>query len=97
MPRLKANDVPLTPEENDAVKAGIVADPDTFELDDEWFARARPAVEVVPHLVEAYRRGIAERTGHKRLAGNALARGDNNENSNQGQRPVGNVAGGQCP
>lgn len=54
MPRLKLNDVPLTPEENAAVIAGIAADPDTFELDDEWFARAKPAEEVVPHLVERY-------------------------------------------
>ena len=54
MPRLKPNDAPLTPEENAAVIAGIAADPDTFELDDEWFARAKPAEEVVPHLVERY-------------------------------------------
>ena len=54
MPRLKPNDVPLTPEENAAVIAGIAADPDTFEADDEWFARARPAAEVAPHLVERY-------------------------------------------
>lgn len=60
MPRLKAHDVPLTPEENAAVKAGIAADPDTFELDEEWFARARPAEEVVPDLVEKYRRHLAE-------------------------------------
>ena len=30
----------------------IAADPDTFELDDEWFARARPAIEVDADLVE---------------------------------------------
>ena len=32
------------------------ADPDTFELDEEWFKRARPASEMAPHIVEAYRR-----------------------------------------
>ena len=30
-----------TPEENDAINAGIAADPDTFELTDEWVAKAR--------------------------------------------------------
>ena len=65
MPNLKPNDVPLTPEEDARVKAGIDADPDAFELDDEWFARARPAIEVVPALVERYRRYRAEQAGHK--------------------------------
>ena len=30
-----------TLEDNDAVNAGIAADPDTFELTDEWVAKAR--------------------------------------------------------
>ena len=47
MPKLRPDDVPLTQEENAAVMAGIAADPDTFEADDEWFNRARPATEVV--------------------------------------------------
>lgn len=34
-----------TPEEEIQINAGIAADPDTFELDDEWFARAKPAAE----------------------------------------------------
>ena len=55
MPRLKPNDIPLTPEENARVKAAIAADPETFDLDDEWFAQARPATEVAPELVEQYR------------------------------------------
>lgn len=54
MPKLKPNDVPLTPEEDAAVIAGIAADPDTFEVDDEWFSRAKPAAEVAPHLVKRY-------------------------------------------
>ena len=36
-----------------AIQAGIASDPDTFELDDEWFRRARPATEVHPHLIKA--------------------------------------------
>lgn len=40
-----------------AICAGIVADPDTRELTDEDLARMRPAYEVAPHIVEAYRRG----------------------------------------
>ncbi len=39
-----------------AINAGIAADPDTFELTPEWFKRARPAIEVMPELVERYRR-----------------------------------------
>ena len=77
MPRLKPNDIPLTPEENARVKAAIAADPETFELDDEWFARARPAREVVPELVEQYRRYRAAQAGHEYLIGNALVCGDN--------------------
>ena len=33
-----------------AIQAGIASDPDTFELDDEWFRRARPVTEVHPHF-----------------------------------------------
>ena len=45
-----------TPEEAAAIQAGIDADPDTVLLDKEWFERARPASEVVPHIVERYQR-----------------------------------------
>ena len=38
--------------EQAAIDAGIAADPDAFELDDEWFERARPAREVDPGLFE---------------------------------------------
>ncbi len=55
MPKLRPDDVPLTQEENAAVMAGIAADPDTFEADDEWFNRARPATEVEPEFVERWR------------------------------------------
>ena len=43
-----------TPEEDAQIRAGIAADPDTFEADAEWFARARPAIEVDPELVKAH-------------------------------------------
>ena len=39
--------------EEAAINAGIAADPDAFEADAEWFAKARPAFEVHPELVEA--------------------------------------------
>ena len=38
--------------EEAAINAGIAADPDTFELDEEWFKEARPAREVDPRLFE---------------------------------------------
>ncbi len=39
--------------EETAINVGIARDPDAAELDDEWFTRARPAVEVHPELVES--------------------------------------------
>ena len=42
-----------------AICAGIVADPDTTEWTDENWSRARPAAEVVPHIVERWRRAKA--------------------------------------
>ena len=50
MPRVKPGDKPLTPEEDAAVTADILSDPDTFELDAEWFRGARPASEVLPFI-----------------------------------------------
>ena len=37
-----------TDEASARIEAGIAADPDSPELDDEWFARARSAAEVLP-------------------------------------------------
>ncbi|MCY4413214.1 MAG: BrnA antitoxin family protein [Caldilineaceae bacterium] len=42
--------------EEAAINAGIEADPETMELDEEWFTKARPASEVVPDIVERYLR-----------------------------------------
>ena len=56
MPRSKNDIVLPTPEEDAAIRAGIDSDPDTRELDAEQMARMRPAREVVPHVVERYRR-----------------------------------------
>lgn len=41
----------ISDEEDAAINRGIAEDPDTFELDDEWYARARPVWEF-PELVE---------------------------------------------
>ena len=56
MLELRPDDVPLTQEENAAVRAGIASDPDTLEADDQWFSRARPAAEVEPEFVERWRK-----------------------------------------
>lgn len=52
-----------TPQEDVIINAGIAADPDTPELTDEWFGRARPASEVVAHIVERSRRVHGKQTG----------------------------------
>ena len=53
-PRLRPGTKIPTPEE-EAIQAGIDADPDTRVLDRDWFEPARPASEVVPHIVADYR------------------------------------------
>ena len=49
-------DEPLTDEEEAAIQAGIAADPDAFEMDEEMFKRARPFREVFPEAYEAHLR-----------------------------------------
>lgn len=43
-------------EEEAAINRGIAEDPDNPELTEEDFRRMRPAAEVVPEIVEAYRK-----------------------------------------
>ena len=56
MSKVKRDIVLPTSEEDAAIRAGIAADPDARELTAEEIARMRPASEVVPHIVERYRR-----------------------------------------
>ena len=51
-----------TDEEEEAIQRGIALDPDAPEWTDEDWARARPAVEAVPHVVERHLRTRGERT-----------------------------------
>ena len=48
--------------EENAILVGIARDPDTIELDADWFARARPIVEINPDFVE---RDVAQKTAKK--------------------------------
>ena len=57
MPPLKPGTIWPTPEEEEAINRGIALDPDAWEATDEDFARMRPAIEVVPQIVKAYREG----------------------------------------
>ena len=54
----KPESEPICPsmKEEARIRTGIEADPGTLELDDEWFAKARPASEAHPRIVERYRR-----------------------------------------
>ena len=57
MPPLKPGTIWPTPEEEEAINKGIALDPGNPEWTEEDFARARPAIEVVPRIVKAYREG----------------------------------------
>ena len=56
MPKLKPGTILTTDEEDRHIKEGIASDPDAFEMTDEMFARARPASETHPRVVDAYKR-----------------------------------------
>lgn len=45
----------MTDEEDAAITAAALADPDNPPLDDDFFRRARPAVEVMPEVVARFR------------------------------------------
>ena len=52
MPKLKPDHISPTDEEDAAIMAAIAADPDTFELDAEWFATAKTFPEVYPNGID---------------------------------------------
>jgi uncharacterized protein (DUF4415 family) len=55
MPKLKPDHLSPTDAEEEAIRAGIAADPDTFEPTDEEFRRLRPAGRGRPPLPDAKR------------------------------------------
>ncbi|SBP87613.1 BrnA antitoxin family protein [Thiomonas delicata] len=59
MPKLKTGTIYPTQEEDAAINAGIVADPDNPEWTAEDFARAKPASEALPP--EMYAALVAKR------------------------------------
>ena len=63
MPKLKPTHISPTDEEEEEIQRGIDADPGAFELDDEWFKRARPAAEVHPELVKQWLKNGGKPTG----------------------------------
>ena len=52
--KFKPGHISPTPEESEAIRAAIAEDPETFELDAEWFREARPMKEELPELWEAW-------------------------------------------
>ena len=54
MPKVKFE--PHPDEEEEAIQKGIEADPDTWEVTEEDWARMRPAREVEPEIVAEYLR-----------------------------------------
>lgn len=59
MPKLKPGTLYPTPEEDAAIQAGIAADSQSRELGAEWFAKAKPAPDVLPP--ETYAALLAKR------------------------------------
>ena len=67
MSKAKREIILPTPEEDAQIRAGIAADPDTWELTSEEIARMRPASEVMPEFVERWRK--AQANGEIRMRG----------------------------
>ena len=56
MPKTERTIIMPTDEEDAAINAGIVADPDTFEWTEADFKRAKPFAEVFPELAASIRK-----------------------------------------
>ncbi len=54
-------------EEDAAIKRGIAADSDAYELKDDDFVQMRPASEVHPKLVEQYRKPCGKQKSAKKI------------------------------
>jgi uncharacterized protein (DUF4415 family) len=67
-PKPKSRLIYPTPEEDEQINAGIAADPDARELTEADFKRMRPASEVHPELVEAYRRSRGKQKAPTKIA-----------------------------
>ena len=67
-PKVKSELIYPTPEEDELINAGIAADPDTWELTEEDFARMRPTSETHPEIVEAYRRSRGKQKAPTKIA-----------------------------
>ena len=67
-PKLKSELIYPTPEEDERINAVIAADPDTWELTEEDFARMRPTSETHPEIVEAYRRSRGKQKTPTKIA-----------------------------
>lgn len=69
MPKLKPTDVPPTSKEDAAIRAGIAADPDAWELVDDDFGRMDAVSKTASHVNErvARHRGAQKKPTKERI------------------------------